>query len=492
MVTDFDEKHDEYLVLLQQRNRILKRLRRKDSTQIKLEQLERGFTLYVNGANSELRNCTKRANPQNLIRRGAQTARGNAAFADALLKEDVQRRGTQTAPGKIQRREWLQKAVQIKTESGSQVRVAPPFQYSEDFETYESLELEPDKPGHDGPSQSLEPPERLVPSDAVLSDPEAEFSMSSRDGGKAGLHLSDEEELRRSLEATGSGYWTEEDCLEGDDSDSVEEDVPVEHSEAEEPPGGGTALSLSSAAPSPASGRRGSPRGASPPTVLELKLGFTTVKKERSLSAKRKAAAEAYVPTRPASRAESLRPEEQDRALSRPGSRSGRPLSAARKAVCEKKDPAQAASVVLRAVREENEGLQREVLWKRPGSEPERAVSAEVLLPSASGACAPPARAQEEAAASTAAEVTGLLGSRHPKKLLEVLQGVESQPASGAPAEQPEPGVTDQLEVRDAIYLTVEILSNWGDATRVGLTEVEFFDLRHRKLFVSPHDVDLR
>lgn len=38
----------------------------------------------------------------------------------------------------------------------------------------------------------------------------------------------------------------------------------------------------------------------------------------------------------------------------------------------------------------------------------------------------------------------------------------------------------------------MEILSNWGDARRVGLTEVEFFDLRHRKLFVSPHDVDLR
>lgn len=47
-------------------------------------------------------------------------------------------------------------------------------------------------------------------------------------------------------------------------------------------------------------------------------------------------------------------------------------------------------------------------------------------------------------------------------------------------------------EIKDAIYVTMEILSNWGSASWVGLTEVEFFDLNNRKLYVSPHDVDIR
>ncbi|KFR12033.1 Uncharacterized protein KIAA0556, partial [Opisthocomus hoazin] len=47
-------------------------------------------------------------------------------------------------------------------------------------------------------------------------------------------------------------------------------------------------------------------------------------------------------------------------------------------------------------------------------------------------------------------------------------------------------------EVRDAIYVTMELLSNWGNPVNVGLSEVEFFDLHNEKIFVSPHDVDIR
>lgn len=47
-------------------------------------------------------------------------------------------------------------------------------------------------------------------------------------------------------------------------------------------------------------------------------------------------------------------------------------------------------------------------------------------------------------------------------------------------------------EIEDAIYVTMEILSNWGNASWVGLTEVQFFDLNDIKLYVSPHDVDIR
>ena len=38
----------------------------------------------------------------------------------------------------------------------------------------------------------------------------------------------------------------------------------------------------------------------------------------------------------------------------------------------------------------------------------------------------------------------------------------------------------------------MEILSNWGSASWVGLTEVEFFDRNNTKLYVSPCDVAVR
>lgn len=47
-------------------------------------------------------------------------------------------------------------------------------------------------------------------------------------------------------------------------------------------------------------------------------------------------------------------------------------------------------------------------------------------------------------------------------------------------------------EVTPALYVTMEILSNWGSALQVGLTELQFFCNRNKKLYVSPHDIDIR
>ncbi|XP_062999166.1 katanin-interacting protein [Elgaria multicarinata webbii] len=508
MVTDFDERHDEHIVLLQQRNRILKQLKRKDPLQIRLEQLEQGFTLYVNGANSELSNHHKKVGPQNLFRGGTQTPRANYAGTRALLRGDVQGRSTQSAPSKIQRREWLQKAVQIKTESGSRLHIAPPPSYSEDFELYESLTLQSSDCEQNDSSQSLEPPESTVPSDFILSGPKAEQSLS-RDAEKGTLLLSieDVKELRRSLEFTVSQTRMEKGCSEGEDSDSVEEDVPAEPSEAE----GALAHPSEGARPGLSDAELGRSCGEAPGSlvVLEFKPNCPSVKKERSLSAKRKGSVEHYVPTRPLSHmarplsaAECLHPEEPEAAPSRPISRSERPLSATRKNVCAKKDPAHSASMVLKAVQAENETLQKEILCRQletsagsPRAELEPATGEELPLLSAPATAEPPKQQREGKAVSTAMERIGLLGNRQQKKLLKVLQEIESQSACRGP-EQPEPHLLDQLEpereVRDAIYITLEILSNWGSATRVGLTEVEFLDLRYGKVFVSPHDVDIR
>lgn len=52
--------------------------------------------------------------------------------------------------------------------------------------------------------------------------------------------------------------------------------------------------------------------------------------------------------------------------------------------------------------------------------------------------------------------------------------------------------MTAGMEVCDAIYVTMELLSNWGNPANVGLSQVEFFDLHNERIFVSPHDVDIR
>ncbi|KAH0632087.1 hypothetical protein JD844_020150 [Phrynosoma platyrhinos] len=303
MMTDFDEKHDEHLVLLQQRNRILKQLKRKDPIQIRLEQLEQGFTLYVNGAHSESNNHHKKVTSQNISRRGTRTAKGNYASANTLLKKDVQGRGTQSAPSKIQRREWLQKAVQIKTESGARLHIAPPSEYSEDFEPYESLDEQAKNCEQNGPVQSLSSPESAVSDDVILSGPKTELCMSN-DAEKGRLHLSleDVKELHQSLEFIAGQNRMEEDCSEGEDTDSVEEDVPAEPSETEdttEPSRQSTETSFCSPYPL-ASGRCCSIASGSLVT-LEFKPSCPNLKKERTLSAKRKGSTEAFIPIKPVS-----------------------------------------------------------------------------------------------------------------------------------------------------------------------------------------------
>ncbi|XP_032086358.1 protein KIAA0556 homolog [Thamnophis elegans] len=449
MVTDFDEKHDEHLVLLQQRNRILKALERKDPLQLRLKQLEQGFTLYVNGANSEASRGRKVSPPALLGSGGARTPRANPVSTKDLLKQGEQReRSTQSAPSKIQRREWLQKAVQIRTETGSRLCIAPPCEYSEDFESEESLDLQ-------------------------TTDCEENDTF---------------QELRQSLEFARSRNKVKGECSE--DSDSIEEEVPTEVSEMKEPAehlGGAAELLLAKAAAlSPLPGSDSA--SAAEPLVLEFKPTCPGIKKEQSLSAKRKGTAETYLPIKPMSPAAAGRRclEEQEGTTSRPISRSERPLSAVRRNVSEKKDPAHAASVVLKAMQAENETLQKELLCRQLEA------SAESVLASGS--------ATVDAVVSTALEQTGLLENRQQKKLFKALQMTETPSVCcGPPAlgfGQQQLPVLDHVglekEIRDAIYITIEILSNWGDVSRVGLTEVEFFDLNFERMFVSPHDVDIR
>ncbi|KAM6078357.1 katanin-interacting protein isoform 2-T3 [Theristicus caerulescens] len=469
MVTDFDEKHDEYLISLQQRNRLLERLKRKDPIQIKLEQLEQGFSLYLNGANSELRNYHRKINSRGSLKNETKTTRTNAQLEEGELREC----STQTAPSKIQRRGWLQKTVEIKTERGAKLCIKPPLEYSEDFEPYESLSVE-------------------------------------RNGDDP---LRYSQKLRRSLQLSIEEKKMEEDSL-SDDCDSVEEDVFSEPSPTEETitSFGGLQLhsnkSLQKEASEHQDAGRCSGLDSGALTVLEFNQDQSKVKPLRVLSAKRKDNAEMYIPVRPIAlknkitrplSAEFLQQERRERICYRPLSRPERPLSATRKNECEK-DPDLSVSAVVKAMKIENEVLQRDLQRQTVSTSPQKKkFSVSSVL---SAMAEPPEKSQTRTAVTKAAERTCPFGSRQQKKLLKDLPEPESHSAcdndiflSDDKSEVDSTlreKMTTSMEVRDAIYVTMELLSNWGNPVNVGLSEVEFFDLYNEKIFVSPHDVDIR
>uniref|UniRef100_A0A8D0HPI4 Katanin interacting protein n=1 Tax=Sphenodon punctatus TaxID=8508 RepID=A0A8D0HPI4_SPHPU len=370
MATEFDEKHDEYLILLQQRNRIFSHRKRKDPMQIKLEHLEQGFSLYINGANSEPINYRRKTSSQD----GVQVAKTNDSGTRALSKEtEMQGHSTQTSPSKIQRKEWFQKSVQIKTESGSRVYIAPPPEYSDDFEPYGML-----------------------------------------------TNLFDfYQELRKSLELSVNQQSMGMDCP-SDDYDSVEEDVPSEPSLMKETIEHFGNLQLSG-------------KDASPPKdtfkyqdavrCCDLDAGSLIV-----------------LEFKPTLRSESLCPVLLMLQNCRPVSRLERPLSETPRNVCKKKDSEQSATAVFEAMKAENENLQKEMLCRRL----ETSIGRQMVW---------------------SCNKRNVENSDH---------------------------LRTKAKVQDAIYVTMEILSNWGNAVSVGLTEVEFFDLDNVKLFVSAHDVDIR
>ncbi|NXD78023.1 K0556 protein, partial [Halcyon senegalensis] len=452
--------------------RLLGRLKRKDPIQIKLEQLEQGFSLYLNGANSELRNHSRKISSHGYLKNETKTTRTNVV---ELEKSELREHGTQTAPGKIQRRAWLQRTVKIKTEKGAKLCLKPPLEYSEDFEPYESLSVETN--GDDS--------------------------------------LCHSQKLRSSLQLSIEEKRMEEDSLSDDDDVSVEEDVFSEPSPTEETITslGDLQLHSSRSLQKEASDHQDAGRcsglDSGALSMLEFNQDQSKVKSLRVLSAKRKDNAEIYIPvrpivvknkiTRPLS-AEFLHPERYERICSRPSSRPERPLSATRKTLCER-DPDPSVSAVVKAMQMENEVLQRDLQRQTVFPSPEKKTFSVSSVVSAMAE--PPEKCQARTADTKAAESVCPFGSRQQKKLLKVLLEPESNSAcdngmflsdekSEVDSVLREVCVTTGMEVRDAIYVTMEILSNWGNPVNVGLSEVEFFDLYNEKIFVSPHDVDIR
>ncbi|XP_063573299.1 katanin-interacting protein isoform X14 [Pongo abelii] len=446
MVTDFAEKHDEYLILLQQRNRILKHLKSKDPVQLRLEHLEQGFSVYINGANSELKSSPRKAIHSDFSRSASHTEGTHDYGRRTLFREaeEALRRSSRTAPSKVQRRGWHQ-------------------------------------------------------------------------------------ELRKSLELSVNLQRKQKDCS-SDEYDSIEEDILSEpepedpalvgHPRDDRPPSSGDLTQKDVHGERETEGR--SPPGPDTLVVLEFNPASKSHKRERNLSAKRKDNAEVFIPTKPEPNLTPQAPAvfpDQERMCSRPGSRRERPLSATHKTLCEAEDLEEDASAVLRAIQVENAALQRALLSRKaeqpasalqdaegPPAKPWTSLLEEKeetfeLLPITTATTTQEPAAGGARAINQAMDRIGLLGSRQQQKLLKVLQAVENDSAHlsrvVSPTKEQVSHTEDKQrmradEIKDAIYVTMEILSNWGNSWWVGLTEVEFFDLNDTKLYVSPHDVDIR
>ncbi|XP_029102518.1 protein KIAA0556 isoform X2 [Scleropages formosus] len=483
---DIGEKLDEYLIAVQQKNRILRRLRAKSLREIELERLEQGFSIYVNGANAE---CSKpsRRPPWKLASSPpvlTATRTANAARRCNLLGEVLQgldkehRERSQSAPEKIQRKEWVQTSIRIKTEEGDRVRVCPEHHYSEDFEPFESVSMEP---GALSPRRDTRSPSRSFSARLDRRGSQSDQERSER----VLLNINEVKMLRRSLEASvnvrrssrdSAGEESEEEWVE----EQIERDESAESLEE---------LGLPPKAPS------ANPRPSNPDSchlgpgeliVLDFGPSPNGEKIERCLSAKRKDNVEPYVPTKlvsPKSKAPDRAPSTSGKDSPRSRGRLERPLSAARKMPLEGRDPDEAAYKVFQALHKENTMLQAGL--RSPDHRPMRACQG-------SGG----AEADGPSGVTTAMQRISLMEPSQQKKLLKALEKIEAdsnvETPQAARTSCVHPSGRPSPEVVPSLYVTMEILSNWGNGRLVGLTEMQFFCPRNRKLFVSPHDIDIR
>ncbi|XP_045212183.2 katanin-interacting protein-like isoform X2 [Mercenaria mercenaria] len=186
--------YEEYLVLLQERNRLLKRMRQKDKNKIDQERREQGFSLYVNGPHKDGKSTSKVPGNQPTIptQPAPKTARkpktagehprnqnilDNRALEE-IAREELERQKemsrAKTAPSaRERRRNWnVDSSVEIRTTQGGKKIKAPEIlsgRYADDFEPdEESDELRSsasENSADESPTQSRyrKPPVRKPP-----------------------------------------------------------------------------------------------------------------------------------------------------------------------------------------------------------------------------------------------------------------------------------------------------------------------------------------
>ncbi|XP_017274072.1 katanin-interacting protein isoform X2 [Kryptolebias marmoratus] len=485
-----DDTLDEYLIALQQKNRILKRLRVKDPKEIELERLEQGFSIYLNGANAEcskkhFKGSSTKSDTSLPARRSARTAdicrSAHQLTEDSRHLDPSDRKRSQTAPEKVKRKEWVQDSVKIRTEDGLCLAISPETRYSEDFEPYESVDME----------RSPRSPrcQKDKVSHSFSSRPESQGGQANQEHSeKVLLNLEDVKVIRRSLEVSmrrsSSGSAGEEL-----DEEWVEEQIEREES-TESLDELGLPLSSSKSSANSRTSRNHGHFDSANLIVLDFGPSHKGRKIERSLSAKRKESIDPFIPTKPML--------VKSKTLDRPSSKESwdgqrprrleRPLLAARKASFEERDSEEVACSVRQAIQRENTPVQSEELFSHNTARGHQTMNA---LKHHS------THNKDENNVTLAMQRITLMDHRQQQKLLKALEKLEAGPIHNIPQTVPtdyskQPREQSSAEVTPALYVTMEILSNWGNTLQVGLTELQFFCHRNKKLYVSPHDLDIR
>ncbi|XP_056392117.1 katanin-interacting protein isoform X2 [Hyla sarda] len=344
-------------------------------------------------------------------------------------------------------RRLQESSINIKSETGSQLRIGPNVKYSEDFETDD---------GEDNDEKDVKSGRHCERGETFT-----DLGGNGKEGKKKRLLLDacDVKALRESLEQSLHLQHGSRDSS-ADESDSIEEEI--EDETPEEP----KALTSTKSRPFGAEHKH-----LLPGDVVVLEFNGTAVEKKDGsvLSAKRRDNADLYIPMKPVmvkSKPQKSSPREVEQCTPRPASRKERPLSATRKHIAESKDPDHSAYQVINAMQLENEAVAR----------------ASSRLGSSSSS-----QEKKEGVVSEAIKSINLMELSQQKKLLKVLQNIDKEPVPRS-----DPKVSSPPAEKDAIYITVEILSNWGNPYSVGLTEIQFFNLKNQEIYVSPHDVDIR
>ncbi|XP_038585886.1 katanin-interacting protein isoform X1 [Micropterus salmoides] len=503
LASTVDDTLDEYLITLQHKNRILKRLKVKDPREIELEQLEQGFSIYLNGANAETsRKQPKSSNHKSVTSppawRPARTAdvcrSAHQLTEDSRNIEQTHNKRSHTAPGKVQRKEWVQDSVRIRTEEGPSLQISPATRYSEDFEPYESVDMEPSGPRSPRSPCSLRDTSKV--SRSLSSRSESQGGQANQEHSeKVLLNLEEVKVLRRSLEVSmrrsNRGSAGEES-----DEEWVEEQIEREEStESLDELGLPLSSSKSSSNPRPS----GSHSHLDSANLIVLDFGPSPKgrKIERSLSTKRKENIDSFIPTKPMlvkSKTLDRPPSKESRDGQRPRSRVERPLSVARKASVEERDSEEMACRVRQAIQRENDPVQCAEPFSRNTV---CLLHADREHQTMNGLVHHNSHGKDENSVTLAMQRITLMGPRQQQELLKALENLEAGPSYNIAQSvktdySKQPRRQSSAEVTPALYVTMEILSNWGNALQVGLTELQFFCLRNKKLYVSPHDLDIR
>ncbi|XP_078478463.1 LOW QUALITY PROTEIN: katanin-interacting protein-like [Lampetra planeri] len=491
-----DDNLDEYLNALQRKNRLLKRLQLKNAREIELEKLEQGFSIYLNGANAEaIRKRNKNhKSASSAAARSARTAdvcrSAHQLTEDSSLGPSHKQR-SHTAPEKVQRKEWMLGSVRIRTVEGLS-KLCPEKRYTDDFEPYESVAMES--------SSARSPPSPCFPTDtckilgSFSSRPETQGGDAHQEHNeKVLLSLEEVKVLRQSLEGQ---HAARQPRLGGEESDEewVEEQIErVDSTESLDELGLPLSSSKSSSISQPRSSHR---RFDSNLIVLDFGPAPKSHKVERSLCAKRKNGTDPFTPTNPVlvkSKTLDRPPSSWDSQRSRcRWEKTGRRFSA------EERPPQE-----MVGNERENHRVPSVEFFSR--SQDKGQHTNRVRHPSSTH--------KDQNSITVAMQRITLMGSRERQKLLKVLGELEAGPADQSkqlvsppsvvlvPLHLTQTGLTVRLwsqrrppssEVTPALYVTMEIVSNWGSALQVGLTEMQFFSLRNKKLYVSPHDIDIR